>query len=242
MKSAILQIANALAILLGLVVMPGQVHAQDGNPFRNEPTTAAGHPTWDSDMIDIEASSYTGAGVYVAVLDTGLAPSVIFVIVLYILVATVTVGNLPVNKIVEAKDYALAIAAKPFLGQFGFILISIAALLSTTSAINATFYGSARLSYIIAKDGELPRFLEDNIWNKPIEGLIITSVATLIFANLFDLSSLSTMGSAGFLLIFACVNLSNAKLYKQTKSKIIISWIGADYIIILYFNWSFNGN
>ena len=153
--------------------------------------------------------------------------SVIFVIILYILVATVTVGNLPVNKIVEAKDYALAMAAKPFLGQFGFILISIAALLSTTSAINATLYGSARLSYIIAKDGELPRFLEDNIWNKPIEGLIITSVATLIFANLFDLSSLSTMGSAGFLLIFAFVNLSNAKLYKQTKSKIIISCIGA---------------
>ncbi|MEJ2507466.1 MAG: APC family permease, partial [Ignavibacteriaceae bacterium] len=91
--------------------------------------------------------------------------SVSFVIILYILVAMVTVGNLPVNKIVEAKDYALAIAARPFLGQFGFILISIAALLSTTSAINATLYGSARLSYIIAKDGELPRFLEDNVWN-----------------------------------------------------------------------------
>ena len=153
--------------------------------------------------------------------------SVIFVIILYILVAIVTVGNLPVDKIVAAKDYALAMAAKPFLGQFGFVLISIAALLSTTSAINATLYGSARLSYIIAKDGELPRFLEDNIWNKPLEGLLITSAATLLLANLFDLSSLSTMGSAGFLLIFTGVNLSNAKLYKQTKSKIVISYIGA---------------
>ena len=153
--------------------------------------------------------------------------SVIFVIILYIIVATVTVGNLPVDKIVAAKDYALAFAAKPFLGQFGFILISIAALLSTTSAINATLYGSARLSYIIAKDGELPRFLEDNIWNKPIEGLLITSAATLLFANLFDISSLSTMGSAGFLLIFTGVNLSNAKLYKQTESKTVIPYIGA---------------
>jgi amino acid transporter len=153
--------------------------------------------------------------------------SVIFVIILYILVATVTVGNLSVDKIVAAKDYALAIAAKPFLGQFGFILISIAALLSTTSAINATLYGSARLSYIISKDGELPAFLEDKIWNKPIEGLLITSAATLIFANLFDLSSLSTMGSAGFLLIFSAVNLSNAKLSRQTKSKKTISYFGA---------------
>ncbi|MCW9098483.1 MAG: APC family permease [Ignavibacteriaceae bacterium] len=153
--------------------------------------------------------------------------SVIFVILLYILVSAVTVGNLPVNKIVEAKDYALAMAAKPFLGQFGFILIAIAALLSTTSAINATLYGSARLSYIIAKDGELPRFLEDNVWNKPLEGLLITSAFTLLVANLFDLSSLSTMGSAGFLLIFAGVNLANAKLSEQTKSKKTISYVGA---------------
>ena len=131
--------------------------------------------------------------------------SVLFVIILYILVAMVTVGNLPVNNIVEAKDYALAFAAKPFLGQFGFVLISIAALLSTASAINATVYGSARLSYIIAKDGELPEFLEENVWNKPLEGLLITSAVTLFVANIFDLSSLSTMGSAGFLLIFAAV-------------------------------------
>jgi hypothetical protein len=137
------------------------------------------------------------------------------------------VGNLPINKIVDAKDYALAIAAKPFLGQFGFILISIAALLSTTSAINATLYGSARLSYIIAKDGELPRFLEDNVWNKPLEGLLITSAVTLLVSNLLDLSSLSTIGSAGFLLIFSAVNLSNAKLSQQTKSKKTISYIGA---------------
>ena len=157
--------------------------------------------------------------------------SVSFVIILYILVAMVTVGNLPVNKIVEAKDYALAIAARPFLGQFGFILISIAALLSTTSAINATLYGSARLSYIIAKDGELPRFLEDNVWNKPLEGLLITSILTLLVANLFDLSSLSTMGSAGFLLIFAGVNIANAKLSTQTKSIKIISYIGAGLCI-----------
>ncbi len=80
--------------------------------------------------------------------------AVLFVIVLYVLVAAVSVGNLPVPQIVAAKDYALAEAARPFLGQAGFTLIAIAALLSTASAINATLYGAARLSYVIAKDGE----------------------------------------------------------------------------------------
>jgi len=38
-----------------------------------------------------------------------------FVIFLYILVAIVTVGNLPVSQLIHAKDYALAAAAKPFM-------------------------------------------------------------------------------------------------------------------------------
>lgn len=152
--------------------------------------------------------------------------SVVFVIILYILVAAVATGNLPVDKIVAAQDYALAEAARPFLGQFGFTLIAIAALFSTASAINATFYGSSRLSYTIAKDGELPEGLEKNVWNEPIEGLLITSGATLLIANLFNLSSISTMGSAGFLIIFAAVNAANIRLSKDTKSKAWISAVG----------------
>ena len=153
--------------------------------------------------------------------------SVLFVIILYILIAGVTIGTLPVSKIIDAQDYALAEAAKPFLGQAGFILIAVAAVLSTASAINATLYGTARLSYIIAKDGELPEFLERKVWNEPVEGLLITSVITLIVANLVDLSSISTMGSIGFLLIFAAVNFANTKLSHDTKSKKWISMTGA---------------
>jgi hypothetical protein len=149
-----------------------------------------------------------------------------FVILLYVLVAAVTVGNLPVQRIVDAKDYALAEAARPFLGSFGYLLISLAALLSTLSAINATLYGAARLSYTIAKDGELPEILERKLWNRPVEGLLITTGATLLVANLFDLSSISTMGSAGFLLIFAAVNAANAKLARQTGSRCWISVLG----------------
>lgn len=149
-----------------------------------------------------------------------------FVLVLYVLIAAVAIGNLAVDRIVAAKDYALAVAAEPFLGQGGFLLITLAALLSTTSAINATIYGAARLSYVIAKDGELPAFLEKKIWNEPLEGLLITAGSTLVIANLFDISSLSTMGSAGFLLIFAAVNGANARLAKQTGSRRWVSLTG----------------
>ena len=137
--------------------------------------------------------------------------------------------TLSADDIVAAQDYALAAAAKPFLGQAGYLLISVAALLSTASAINATIYGAARLSYIIAKDGELPEILEIKIWNRPMEGLLITAGATLLIANLVDLSNLSTMGSAGFLLIFAAVNAANAKLAARTGSR---RWISLGGVVL----------
>jgi len=150
-----------------------------------------------------------------------------FVVVLYVLVSLVTIGNLSIAEIAKAEDYALAEAARPFLGNAGFIMIAIAALLSTGSAINATLYGTARTSYVIAKDGELPEELEHKVWKRPIEGLLITSGLTLLIANLLDLSRIAIMGSAGFLLIFAAVNASNARLSSITKSKRWISILGA---------------
>ncbi len=142
-----------------------------------------------------------------------------FVVALYVLVSLVTVGNLAVDKIVTAKDYALAEAARPFLGQAGFTLIAIAAMLSTASAINATLYGSARLSYCIAQSGELPAMLERKVWSEPVTGLLITAALTLVVANAFELTSIATMGSAGFLLIFAAVNAANARCAEDTHSR-----------------------
>lgn len=123
--------------------------------------------------------------------------------------------------------FALSEAARSFFGQTGFDLIAVAAMLSTASAINATFYGSARLSYCTAVDGQLLSELERKVWGQRIEGLLITAALTLVVANLFDLTSISTLGSAGFLLIFAAVNFGNARCATETKSRAWISIVGA---------------
>ncbi|MCL5671282.1 MAG: hypothetical protein M1423_08315 [Acidobacteria bacterium] len=49
---------------------------------------------------------------------------------------------------------------------------------------------------------------------------------TLVIANTLDLSSISTIGSAGFLIIFAAVNLANVRLANLTHAKAWISKIG----------------
>jgi len=151
--------------------------------------------------------------------------SVIFVILLYIIIAIVTVGSLPFSEIKDAKDYVLAEAAKPMLGQIGFTVITIAALISTFSAINASILGGTRVSYEIAEDDELPHHLTGKLWNQPV-GLLITSVLTLIVANVLKLESISTTGSVGFLLIFAMVNYTGFKLYDKINGNKVIPLIG----------------
>ncbi len=157
--------------------------------------------------------------------------SVIFVIILYIVIATITVGSLPFNQIATAQDYVLAEAAKPMLGKIGFTIITIAALLSTFSAINASLYGGSRVSFEIAEDDELPHELTSIFWNQPI-GLMITAILTLIIANTLNLQSISTAGSVGFLIIFAIVNLVGLKLSKKIKGLKIFPLLGFSLCII----------
>ncbi|MCB0632311.1 MAG: APC family permease [Saprospiraceae bacterium] len=131
--------------------------------------------------------------------------SVGFVVLLYVLISIVSVGQVSFDKLAEAKDYALAEAAKPFFGAAGYTLVSITALLSTFSAINATLYGGSRVNYETAEEKELFQSFTNYIYDEPV-GLPLIAILTLLVANLLPLESISTSGSAGFLLIFAAVN------------------------------------
>ena len=151
--------------------------------------------------------------------------SVIFVIILYVIIAIVTIGSLSFEKIAKAQDYVLAEAAKPMLGKAGFTIITIAALISTFSAINASLYGGSKVNYEVAEDDELPHHFLSKLWEQPI-GLIITALATLILVNVLNLESISTSGSIGFIIIFGIVNYVGIKLSDEIKANKLIPIVG----------------
>ena len=141
--------------------------------------------------------------------------SVILVFVLYVLIGIITASAIPEEQLLSAKDYALAIAAKPALGQTGFVVIAIAALLATFSAINATIYGNARLGYVLAKEGQLPEIFDKKVWNEPVMGVVVTAAISVLMANAINLKEIAIIGSASFLFIFALINASAFKLRKE---------------------------
>jgi amino acid transporter len=149
------------------------------------------------------------------------------VIALYVLVAFVAVGNLSPHAIATDSDYALAAAARPFLGPAGFTLIGIAAVVSTASAINATLYGAAKFTYLMGRDGELPARFGQPVWNRPIGGLLATTAGTLVIVNTVNIEGISLMGSAGFLIIFTAVNLAAVKLTATRARARVLPLAGA---------------
>ncbi len=173
--------------------------------------------------------------------------AVITTIIVYVLVAIVAVANLTYEQVQKYSDFALAVAAKPFLGDFGFTLIGIAALLSTSSAINATLYGGARVSYLVAKTGGLPKEFTKRLWKQGSEGLLILAIVSIIFALSFNLENISIAGSLGFLIIFASVNYVNFKLYQETQSNRWISFIAfvlciVSILVLIGYNYHHHPN
>jgi amino acid transporter len=166
--------------------------------------------------------------------------SIFLVIAVYALISFAVVGNLPTAQIIKAEDYALAAAAKPFLGNIGFTLMAVAALFSTASAINATLYGGANVSYVVAKHRQLPAQFNRRTWHNSREGLFITAALVLVFANFFPLAGIAMMGSAAFLIIYGSVNVAHLKLRKETggnKYIILASTllIAATFALLIYY-------
>jgi amino acid transporter len=168
--------------------------------------------------------------------------SVAIVLFIYITIAASAEGNLSQAELLKAKENALAIAAQPFLGHFGFLLISIGALFSISSALNATLYGGANISYSLAKDGDLPDFFERKIWFKSVEGLYITAALSAAFALFFNMSGIAAITSSIFTLIYMFVLVSHFRLRREvggnrTVLRFNIFLLAILFLSLLYFQF-----
>ena len=82
--------------------------------------------------------------------------AILFTIVLYISPALVLLGNLSPSQLVRYADTAVAQVAYPVWGKTGFVIVAAAALLATTSAINATLFSAFNITDRMCSTGILP--------------------------------------------------------------------------------------
>ena len=165
--------------------------------------------------------------------------SIGLVMILYIAVTFAVFGNLTLPQIIKAQDYALAEAAKPVFGSLGFTLMAIAALISTSSSINANLYAITNVTYDMAKNGELPEIYEHNVYHSS-EGLIISAFFIAMLVLFFDLQEIAAIGSISMLFIHALVHIGHLLKRKETGASpfllvlAIVTMFGAIILALEY--------
>ena len=139
------------------------------------------------------------------------------VAVLYISVSIAVFGNLSLDLIIKDKDFALADAAKPAFGAWGFKIMAATALLATASAINATLYAVTQISYTLAKEGDLPEVYEYNVFHNT-EGLVISALLIIPMILFFNLGEVATIAAIAVLLIQGITHTGHLFKYKETQA------------------------
>ena len=142
--------------------------------------------------------------------------------VTYVLIAIGVFGTLTVSQVIAYGETAIAEAARPTLGDAGFTVMAIAALLSTAGCTNATLYASSNLTNMLTDEGFFPEFLGARSRLGSKAGLIATTGLVLIVANFVDLSSIASVGSAVALMIFVLIGVGGYRRRADTGSNTLV--------------------
>jgi amino acid transporter len=155
----------------------------------------------------------------------------------YVLISIGVFGSLTVAQVIQYGERAIAEAARPALGDAGYTVMSVAALLSTAGVTNATLYASGNLTAMLAKERLFPDFFGAESRLGRHAGLLITGGLVLLVANLADLSAIASVGSAVALTIFLLVGLAGYRLRSETGSStaLVLAAMAVTVVVLVSF-------
>ena len=155
----------------------------------------------------------------------------------YVLIAIGVFGTLTVAEVITYGETAIAEAARPSLGDSGYKVMAVAALLSTAGCTNATLYASRNLTSMLTDAGLFPELFGTRSRLGKNAGLLITTLLVLVVANLVDLSAIASVGSAVALMIFVLVGVAGWRRRADTGSNaaLVLLTIAITAIVLAFF-------
>jgi amino acid transporter len=111
----------------------------------------------------------------------------------------------------DDPDVLMANAARHFMGDAGYLLVTVAAVLSTLSALAANLLAASRVAHTMATDRTLPRVLGTTHPRRGTPTMAIHASALTMIVLLFMVPDLSAAGAAAsliFLLSFALAHVT----------------------------------
>lgn len=154
---------------------------------------------------------------------------------LYMLIAFCVFGTLTVAQVVEYGPTAIAEASRVNLGDAGYRLMSVAALLATASPVIATLYASSGLTGSLVEADLFPPLFGPRGQLGRHGGLLLTGAFTVLFVTGLDLGALASVGSAVSLSVFVLVALGAFRMRGELHARaapLLVAILGSATVLV----------
>ena len=166
--------------------------------------------------------------------------SLLICAVVYVLVAIAVSANLSVPKIIEAKDYSLAEAARPAFGQYGLWFTVGIAILATVSSVVANLFAISRMTAMLTKMKLIPHSHMGMPGRIQKHMLVYIATIAIVLTIFFDLTRIASLGAVFYIVMDMVVHWGVLKrLRKDVKANpvIVTTALVIDGVVLAAFLW-----
>ena len=164
--------------------------------------------------------------------------SIVICVIVYLLVAFSVGSSLPLDQIIAAKDYALAEAARPALGQTGFYLTIMLALVATASGLIASVFAVTRMLAMLTEMKMIPHRHFGMPGGVKDHTLIYTVVIAGFLTVFFDLSRIASLGAFFYLVMDIIIHVGvyrNLRREINARGWVLLTAIALDAVVLIAF-------
>lgn len=158
--------------------------------------------------------------------------------IVYVLVAFAVAGNLSLSEIINAKDFALAEAAKPAFGNFGIWFTVILAIIATASGLLASTFAVSRMLAMLTDMKLVPHSHLGMPGDIQKHTLVYTVVIAALLTVFFDLSRIASLGAIFYIIMDIAVHFGILRYIRKEVGAnifILLSAIILDGIVLSVF-------
>ncbi len=166
--------------------------------------------------------------------------SLLICAVVYVFVAIAVAANLSVPRIIEAKDYSLAEAARPAFGKYGLWFTVGIAILATVSSVVANVFAISRMTAMLTKMKLIPHSHFGMPGRIQKHMLVYTVTIAILLTIFFDLSRIASLGAVFYIVMDMVVHWGVLKhLRKDVNANpvIVITALIIDGVVLAAFLW-----
>ena len=151
-------------------------------------------------------------------------------VVIYTLVGFAVAANLSLAEIIETRDYSLAAAARPALGDYGVWFTVAIAMLATAGGILASIFAVSRMLAMLTEMKLVPHSHFGMSGSIQKHTLVYTVVLGLFLTAFFDLSRIAALGIVFYLIMDIAIHWGVLRYLR--KDITASAWVPATAILL----------